>query len=129
MAYRRFVNWLICLVLVGLFSFPLPANARILQNDTFADISCHTAPLRVITKGWGVDYPRSIQIEVDELIYIDNKFWTSKTRRVFTTSSGSWSVSTDTRFTFLRGRYDYTVTVERVSNGQWLGSDFDSCTL
>jgi hypothetical protein len=107
-----------------------PAHA----TETWADIVCRSydpLPVKeVISKAWGVDYPRNIEITVYRTFHVNGEWWRSTTNHLFTSGSGSWSTPTNTfDATFMSGDFDLRVIVTDASGIELDLPKDDRCTM
>lgn len=104
-----------------------PSPDRVLVGDAWGDVSCHGDHIK--TKAWGLGHPANRKIWVKYEILINGEFWFDKGTAIWTTSTGSWSIPTETHFTFLHGDYVMFLDVTDYNTGAYLNSDADSCTM
>jgi len=123
-------------MLICLFAFIAPTTAtarvgpdKVLVGDAWIDIVCSPSTNQVTTKAWGVQHPRNLQIWVEYTIYINGEFWLEKGTAVYTTSTGSWSIPTEYRWSYLDGDYAIFLSVTNYATGAYLNSDADSCSM
>jgi hypothetical protein len=105
--------------------------------DDLASITCHNKADSSFphgphyhTAGSGVGYPRSTQIDIIWHVVREGKFLWSKSARLYTSSTGSWSRPSDISLhAGSYNRYHIEMWTYSVSTGRQIGYDWDECYM
>lgn len=95
----------VCAAVAVVAALVVASTAPAWAVTTSAFISCHKKAdssfmlgPHIHTSTSGIQYPRGIQIDVIQQWFEDGSYFASDSTRIYTSSSGSWSVPSDTRF-------------------------------
>ncbi|NUR29392.1 MAG: hypothetical protein HOV67_00520 [Kribbellaceae bacterium] len=79
----------------------------------------------------GVQFPRNTQIDVLQQWFEDGTYFAQHSTRIYTTSTGSWSVPSEVRFAEYpkHNRFDMTVWVYQVSTDKLLAEQTRGCWM
>ena len=134
---QRLSNWSkriavkFAIAIASTVSISSPASA--FTYETFSDIVCHNYGLgvkEVAIKGWGVGYAGNQHIEIDRIVTVNGEWYFTETTDLITSPTGAWSTTTDDHdASLISGNFNLVVWVSRYSDGAFLNSGSDSCSM